>query len=120
MDFDSSLKYAVIGASKDTSKYGFKILKHLFDLGINVVPVNPSADFILDLPVVKSVDSLGSDRVLVFLVPPSVSFKIVKHAINLGFKKFWFQPGSFDDSLLVFCSEKGVDFSAGVCLLHLG
>lgn len=117
MDFNPSLKHAVVGASKNVDKYGFKILKHLRDIGVDVVPVNPKEDFILDLLVVNSIDDLDTSTVLAFVVPPSVTFEIVKKAVNLGFKKFWFQPGSFNDEIISFCDSSGVEFSAGVCLL---
>ena len=118
MDFNSNLTHAVIGASKNTDKYGFKILKHLNDIGVDVIPVNPNEEFILDIPVVHSIDSLNKDVVLVFVIPPTVTLEVVKKAVTLGFKKFWFQPGSFDDEILSFCDSSNVEFSAGVCLLH--
>ncbi|MBN1175056.1 CoA-binding protein [Candidatus Woesearchaeota archaeon] len=118
MDFDVSLKHAVIGASKNSDKYGFKILQHLKQIGVDVIPVNPNEDFILDLPVIHSINDLDNSTVLAFVVPPSVTFEIVKNAVSLGFKKFWFQPGSFNDEILSFCDSSGVEFSAGVCLLH--
>ena len=118
MDFNSDLTYALIGASNNTAKYGYKILDHLVKIGVDVIPVNPKEESIKGLPVVHSIDSIDPSSVLAFVVPPQVTFEVVKHAISIGFKKFWFQPGSFTDDILQFCSSKGVDFSAGVCLLH--
>lgn len=118
MDFDSSLTHAVIGASNNVDKYGFKILNHLIDIGVTCIPVNPKEKLILNLPVISSFKNLNVSCVLVFLVPPKITFDIVKKAISLGFTKFWFQPGSFTDEILVYCDSKGVEFSAGVCLLH--
>lgn len=118
MNFNPELKHAVIGASNNIEKFGYKIFKHLKEKGLDVTPVNPHEKIILGLPVVKSIASLDKSSVLVFLIPPKFTFETVKSAINLGFKKFWFQPGSYDDEILRYCNNQGVEFSAGVCLLH--
>ena len=43
-DFLSSKKFAIVGATDDTSKYGNTIFKNLKKRGYEVFPVNPRLD----------------------------------------------------------------------------
>jgi uncharacterized protein len=89
-------KYAVIGASDSPEKYGYKVYKRLKRLGYTVYPVNPRRELVQGD---KSYDNLYSlpekVDVLNFVVPPDVSAKVTQTAIKIGYKVFWYQPGSF-------------------------
>lgn len=103
---------AVIGASNNQEKYGFKIYKDLKEKGYELYPVNHKEvsiqgdrafSSIVELP--KKVDILN------FVVPPSVSLEIAKKAIAIGYKVLWFQPGSSDEPVLEYV-EKFEDVTA--------
>ncbi len=97
---------AIIGASNNEEKYGYKIYKDMKDKGYEVVPVNHREDeiqgdraypTIRDLP--KKVDILD------FVVPPAISLEISKEAVELGYRVLWFQPGSSDESVLEYVNR---------------
>lgn len=76
-----------------------------------VVPINPGRPT-LDLPS-KSYNTVASVKGLAdpgstglsFLTPPNVTRKILKEAKEVGVKSVWLQPGSFEDSDLVFAKD---------------
>lgn len=44
---DKNFIYAVVGASNNEEKYGYKVFKDLLDAGYKVLPINPSEKEIL-------------------------------------------------------------------------
>lgn len=109
---------AVIGASNNQEKYGNRIAKNLISKGYKVYPVNHKEDKVLDLKAYKSIDELPTkDLILDFVVPPAITFEIVKHAIDLGFTKFWLQPGSFDSNVVNLLKESKVDYVDDTCIM---
>ncbi len=88
-------RIALVGASKNPTKYGNIILKDLLGKGFEVLPVNPNYDEIEGLKCYRSVGGeLPKDvDVIVFVVPPKVGLQVAKEAVEVGFKKLWFQPG---------------------------
>ena len=110
--------FAVVGASRDPEKYGYRVYRDLKEAGYRVYPVNPNADEILgdkcypnlrELPVIPDVVNT--------VVPPRVTEKIVKTCKDLGIKKVWMQPGSESEEAIKFCEENGIEVIHGVCIM---
>ncbi|HWR43290.1 CoA-binding protein [Sporomusa sp.] len=87
--------WAVVGATDNTEKFGYKIFKALKEAGYTVYPVNPGIQEILgvkcypalkDLPVVPEVVNV--------VVPPKVGEQIMNNCSELGIKNVWLQPGA--------------------------
>lgn len=87
--------WAVVGATDNTEKFGYKIFKALKAAGYNVYPVNPGIKEILgdkcypalkDLPVVPDVVNV--------VVPAKVGEQIMCNCSELGVKNVWLQPGA--------------------------
>lgn len=86
---------AVVGVSDDASKYGHKIFRDLLNAGYPVKGVNPRGGFVLGQNLYKSVSELEQRPDLVItVVPPPVTEKVVEECNKLGVKHIWLQPGS--------------------------
>jgi acyl-CoA synthetase (NDP forming) len=72
----SARSIAFIGASKDPSKWGFLVLKHLLDGGFpgRVYPINPKEQKILNLKVYRTLKDLPEtpDLAVIIVPPPAV------------------------------------------------
>jgi acyl-CoA synthetase (NDP forming) len=66
---------AVVGASRDPTKYGHSLLKNLVELGFKgrIYPVNPKADEILGLQTYPRVDLMKDDVELAIILVPAPS-----------------------------------------------
>lgn len=111
-------RVAVVGASPNPEKYGNKIINDLKAKGFDVLPVNPKYDEIEGLKCYKSVKDLPKDvDIIVFVVPPEVGLKVVKDAIEAGFKKFWFQPGAESEEIREFLDKVGAEYIFHRCIM---
>jgi uncharacterized protein len=112
---DKSYTYAIVGASNDASKFGYRVLKDMKGSGYDVIPINPKEKEILGLKVFTSVKSLEKIvDVAVFIVPPTVSEKVLEDVKAAGIRKVWFQPGSESKRALDFCKENKI-----ACVYHM-
>ena len=109
--FFSSPYFAVIGASQDKSKFGYRILAWYHQHSLRVTPINPTRPTIA-LPsrtydTVSSVSSLShpGQTALSFLTPPAITWKVLEEAKTAGVTAVWLQPGSFEDRDLKYAEE---------------
>jgi predicted CoA-binding protein len=110
--------FAVVGASRDNRKYGYKVYKDLKNAGYVVYPVNPNADKILGDKCYPSLESLPEmPQVVDLVIPPKVTKQIVKVCKKLGIKKVWMQPGSESEVALNFCKDNNIQVVHGVCIM---
>lgn len=120
--FGASRQYTVVGASKNPSKFGFKILLWYVSHDLSVIPVNPNEPEILGQTVVKTVTEileaiaegkdLGQYKLskvdglsISFLTPPSITVQTLKEIAAVPeyktiIKGLWFQPGSYNKDVL--------------------
>ncbi len=115
---DKRFTYAVVGASKNQSKYGFKVLKDLKDAGFRVVPINPHETEILGMKCFKSLKDVDKKiDVVITVVPPKITEKIVEECSSLGIKKVWMQPGSEDEKAINFCKRNHINVVYNTCIM---
>ncbi|OGS17817.1 MAG: hypothetical protein A3J83_08015 [Elusimicrobia bacterium RIFOXYA2_FULL_40_6] len=119
-EFIALKKYAVVGATDNTAKFGYKIMKSLEARGCEVYPVNPRLDMIegkkcynslVDLPV--KVD------VVDFVVPPAVTEELVKECKKLGLLRVWMQPGTSSEKAIKFCEDNGILVISDACVMNV-
>lgn len=114
----SDYAYAIVGASADTEKYGHKVLKDLHDADYQVYPVNHKGGEIMGLSVYKTLaDIEGKIDVVVFVVPPAVTEKILFEVRDLGITKVWMQPGSESDAAIAYCGENNISCTHHACIM---
>ena len=110
--------FAVVGASRDTKKYGYQVYKDLKEAGYDVYPVNPNADEILGDRCYPYLEDLPKKPDVVdVVVPPKVTEETVKTCKKLGITKVWMQPGSESETAIKFCDDNGIDVVHGVCVM---
>lgn len=111
--------FAVVGASRDEHKFGNRVFRFLKGAGYKVYAVNPNADTIDGEPVYPLLDNLP-ERIdcVVTVVPPEVTYEIVRQAGQLGIRHMWMQPGSESESAVIEAHAQGIDaVYGGPCIM---
>jgi len=115
--FDKKFTYAIIGASNNEEKYGFKIYEILKQNNFKVIPINPKEKLIQGDKCYKSLEDYGDKIDIVdFIVPPKVTFHILESLLKLNIKKVWFQPGSYDEKCEKFAKKNKIKYIKEFCL----
>jgi len=111
-------RIAVVGASANRKKWGYKIFKQLLEKGFEVYPINPKY---LEIEGHKCFANLRSlpvkPDIVIMVVKPNVAKEIVKECYELGIEKIWFQPGSESKEAIEFCKRNGLKAIYGQCFL---
>ena len=98
--------FAVVGVSRDKTKYGYKVFVDLINAEYRVYAINPNIESIDDHQIYPSLDKLPSKPdVLICVVPPKVTEQIVRQAKDLGINMIWMQPGSESKEAIEFCDK---------------
>ncbi|MFZ2151249.1 MAG: CoA-binding protein [Candidatus Absconditicoccaceae bacterium] len=115
---DKKFIYAVVGASNDKNKYGYKVFEDLLSAGYMVIPINPNEEKILGKKCYKKLENYkkGVD-VIIFVTQPSITENIVMKLGNYKFKKIWMQPGSDSKNVISFCEKNNIDFVINSCIM---
>lgn len=111
--------HAVVGASRDRSKYGNKVLRAYMQTSRPAFPVNPNEE---DVEGEKSYPDLASlpEKVhgVSVITPPKVTESIVEQAAALGIKHIWLQPGAESPQAVQRAKELGMNvIFGGPCIL---
>ena len=115
-----SLKhFAVVGASRSSDKYGYKVYKALKQAGYTVFPVNPNADTVDGDTCYPSLDNISAQiDCVVTITPPVITENAVHLAGLLRVPYVWMQPGSESVSAVHAAHAAGIqDVSDGSCIL---
>lgn len=120
--FSPERVYAVVGASTNPSKFGYKVLKWYLNHELPVIPINPRSPEILSVPtckdIIEAINKLdqypGNDGLsLSFITPPHVSLEVLdliqKENVSKKIKNVWYQPGSYDDEVIDKSKELGFE-----------
>ena len=111
--------HAVVGASRERSKYGNKVLRAYVQRGRPVYAVNPSASVVEGQPAYPDLRSLPKRPHGISLVtPPAVTEAVVEEAVAQGIEHIWMQPGAESPGAVRRAEEAGCNVIAGgPCLL---
>jgi predicted CoA-binding protein len=109
---------AVVGATPDQEKYGYKIFEALKEAGYQVFPVNPKYDSIGEVKCFPFLQALPvKPEMVVTVVPPEVTAKIVDECYQLGLPVIWMQPGSWREDVVDRARDYGLKVVHDLCLL---
>ena len=110
--------WAVVGATDNEDKFGYKIFKLLKKSGYKVFPVNPGLTTILGEKCYPSLTDLPVKPDAVnFVVPPKVGEAIVKECADLGIKHVWLQPGANGDNVVAAANQAELNVIYRACIL---
>jgi predicted CoA-binding protein len=111
--------WAVVGASRDPSRWGHRIFAELVRGGYTVYPVNPSADEVLGRRAYPSLRDLPeTPEVVEFVTPPAVTERVLEDCAALGIGLVWLQPGAGSEAAARYCREHGIAAIDSACLMH--
>ena len=110
--------WAVVGATDNPDKFGYKIFKMLKQAGYRVFPVNPGLKTVLGETCYPSVTALPVKPDAVnFVVPPKVGEPIVGECAALGIKNVWLQPGANGDNVVAAANQAELNVIYRACIL---
>jgi uncharacterized protein len=113
---------AVLGASKDRSKFGNKCVRAYLEAGWQVYPVNlGSAEPIEGLPTVRTLAEVPSpvDRISVYL-PPPVTLELLPEIEAVEVGEVWLNPGSADARVMDEARQRGIPVVPGCSIVDIG
>jgi len=112
---------AVVGVSASHDKWGWKVYNELRTAGFRTYPVNPKYENIDSEKCYPDLESLPEKPDLVItIVPPAVTLKVVEQCAKLGIGRVWMQPGSESENAVKFCRENGIDVIYNACFVVNG
>jgi predicted CoA-binding protein len=117
-DFVNRRVWAVVGASRDRTKYGNRVFRSLQMAGYVVYPVNPKGGMLDGVEVYPTLADLpAKPDVVDVVVQPRVTEDIVREAHDLGLKRIWMQPGAESGEAIAFCREHGIEVVYHACAM---
>lgn len=109
---------AVVGVSKFETNYGYRIFKELIKHDFRVSGINPAGGLILGREIYRSLRELSRVPDLVItVVSPHVTEKVVEDCHRLGVKEIWMQPGSESVTAIKKARSYGMQVTFHKCFL---
>ncbi|KAH9083342.1 NAD(P)-binding protein [Lactarius deliciosus] len=123
--FLSSSRYAVVGASKDQSKFGTKVLRWYLARNLSVIPVHPKESELEGVATVSSLTDLPApaETSVSIITNAKVTLDLLQQALKLNIPALWLQPGAEDDDVKNFILVNGLEdkvLYGGPCILVEG
>jgi len=123
--FFQSPSYAVLGASKDQTKFGTKLLQWYQTRDLAVTPIHPNEAELEGIATVKSLEELPSPSTtsVSIVTPAKITLGILQKAKELNVPALWIQPGAADMAVIKFIKENGMAdkvIYGGACVLTDG
>jgi hypothetical protein len=114
----AATRVAVVGASRDRSKYGNIIVRDLARLGFVVIPIHPSEREVEGRTCRPTLaDVGGSIDIANFVVPPDVTLEVLEALDPSTCRVVWFQPGSFDGACVRLARSRFAHVLEGDCIM---
>ncbi len=109
---------AVIGISKNQEKAAHFVPKYLAENGYNIIPINPSADEILNKKCYPSINDVDESIDIVDVFRPSDQvLPFVKDAIKKKPKVIWLQEGIHNSEAEELARKEGIKVVFNRCML---
>lgn len=110
--------WAVVGATDNKDKFGYKIFKFMKDHGFTVYPVNPGVTEVLGQKCYARLQDLPEQPGVVdVVVPPKVGQQVVCDCAELGIKNVWLQPGADSDEVVAAAAQLGLNTVHHACVM---
>jgi len=110
--------YAVVGASNNEEKYGYKVFKDLLEWWYKVLPINPNEKEILWIQVYPTLSTIKEKiDVVIFVTPPIVTEKVLEEVKSLGITQVRMQPWAESDTAINFCKDNWIECIHDACIM---
>ncbi len=110
-------KFAIVGVSRDITKYGRIIYEKLKKLNYKVYGINPNIKFINEDKIYNQLSEIKDIDVVIFVVHPEIVKKYLNECKKLKINKIWLQPGSESPDIIQFCKENNIDCLFNQCII---
>lgn len=112
---------ALFWASAREESLALKLQIRLQKEWVHIYPINPrypEINWTACYPNFEGVYNEGQRvDLLVFMTNPELTLDLLSDNLKFWVKKVWFQPWTFDDKVLDFCRENGLDFNTEHCMI---
>ena len=112
---------ALFWASAREESLALKLQNRLQKEWIQIFPINPrypEINWTACYPSFEEVYKEGQRvDLFVFMTNPQLTLDLLSNNLKFWVKKVWFQPWTFDDDILEFCRENGLDFNTEHCMI---
>jgi len=111
--------FAVVGATPNKEKYGYKIFEALREGNYQVFPVNPKYEKVDEATCYPSLAQLPTKpEVVVTVVPPEVTLKVVEECQLLGVPVVWMPPGSWSEEAVSKAESLDLKVIHDICIIY--
>jgi len=123
--FLSSPKFAVVGASKDQSKFGTKVLKWYQVRNKDVTPVHPKENELEGIAAIRTLSELPNptETSVSIITNAKITRDLLEQAKALSIPALWLQPGAEDAAVIQYIQDNGLAekvIYGGPCILVEG
>ena len=109
---------AVVGMSKNEGKAAHYVPKYLSQQGYNIIPINPTADKILEKKSYHSIEEVDQPIDIVDVFRPSDQvLPVVQEAIKKKPKVIWLQEGIHNAEAEELARKEGIQVVFNRCML---
>ncbi|MFC2062685.1 CoA-binding protein [Chloroflexota bacterium] len=117
-EFMAQKRFAVVGATDNTEKFGYQIFKNMKNRGYEVYPVNPKLTKLEGVKCYPTLDDIPVKvDVVDFVVPPGVTETILQDCQRLGLDRIWLQPGSESEAAITYCRDNNLKVVHDACVM---
>jgi predicted CoA-binding protein len=117
-DFINLKNIAVVGVSRNASKFGNLAYKELKERGYQVYAVNPALKEFQGEPCYPNLSALqGKVDGLLLTVHPDQGLAVLEEASRVGIKNIWVQQQADSPALLESGRQLGLNLVSGKCIL---
>lgn len=110
--------WAVVGATDNKEKFGYKIYKFMKDAGYDVYAVNPGVKEIMGETCFPSLEALPvTPEAVDVVVPPRVGEQVLQQCVQLGINIVWLQPGADAASVVQSGENLGLKVIHDACVM---
>jgi predicted CoA-binding protein len=112
---------AVIGASRDRSKFGNKAVRAFLAEGYTVVPINPNEPEVEGMKTYASVlDVPGAIDMATVYVQPDIGTRLLAELEQKRIPEIWINPGAESDELLAEAKRRGLEVILACSIVAIG
>ena len=112
---------ALFWASAREESLALKLQIRLQKEWVQIYPINPrypEINWTACYPNFEGVYNEGQRvDLFVFMTNPELTLDLLSDNLKFWVKKVWFQPWTFDNEVLEFCRENGLDFNTEHCMI---